>query len=150
MNLWAGCDTIILPNKLYNAENENITIGVLYPFCTNNEFVKNTNSVSVGARSFLFRRVGLATNGVCVFGALTSVSALFYFIRKKGDRIKDKYLYNPKRHTLHIKGYCVHTRGNYPDYYLPFSTENEAILYDGRAVSVCKLCQAKKEKKLEE
>lgn len=55
----------------------------IIPFCTNNEFVKNTNSVSVGARSFLFRRVGLATNGVCVFGALTSVSALFIFIRKK-------------------------------------------------------------------
>lgn len=72
-----------MPNQLYNAENENITVGVLCPSCTNNEFVKNTNSVSVGARSFLFRRVGLATNGVCVFGALTSVSALFVFMGVK-------------------------------------------------------------------
>ena len=79
LNLLCRCDIMVLPNQLYNAENENITIGVLYPFCTNNEFVKNANSVSVGARSFLFRRVGLATNGVCVFGALTSVSALFIF-----------------------------------------------------------------------
>ena len=71
-----------MPNQLYTAESENITIGVVYPFCTNKEFVKNTNSVSVGARSFLFRRVGLATNGVCVFGALTSVSALFILCRK--------------------------------------------------------------------
>ena len=46
------------------------------------EFVKNTNSVSVVVRVSLFRRVGLATNGVCVFGALTSVGALFYFFRK--------------------------------------------------------------------
>ena len=76
-----------MPNQLHNAENENITIGVLYPFCTNNEFVKNTNSVSVGARSFLFCRVGLATNGVCVFGALTSVSALFYFMWKEGNNM---------------------------------------------------------------
>lgn len=83
-----GCDTIILPNQLYNAENENITIGVLYPFCTNNEFVKNTNSVSVGARSFLFRIVGLATNGVCVFGALTSVSALFVWGGYKNECVQ--------------------------------------------------------------
>ncbi len=67
-------------------------MGILYPFCTNNEFVKNTNSVSVGARSFLFRRVGLATNGVCVFGALTSVSALFYFYQKEGTQMKKAVL----------------------------------------------------------
>ena len=79
LNLPRRYDTIILPNQLYNAENENITIGVLYPFCTNNEFVKNANSVSVGAGIFLFRRVGLATIGVCVFCAPTSVDALFVF-----------------------------------------------------------------------
>ena len=49
------------------------------------EFVKNTNSVSVVVRGSLFRSVGLATNGVCVFGALTSVSALFNY------RKKDRY-----------------------------------------------------------
>ena len=68
-----------MPNQLYIAENKNITMGVLYPFCTNNEFVKNANSVSVGAGIFLFRRVGLATIGVCVFCAPTSVDALFVF-----------------------------------------------------------------------
>ena len=36
-------------------------------------------------RGSLFRSVGLATNGVCVFGALTSVSALFNY------RKKDRY-----------------------------------------------------------
>ena len=49
------------------------------------EFVKNTNSVSVDVRASLFHRVGLATNGVCVFGALTSVSALF-IVRPAGAR----------------------------------------------------------------
>ena len=34
-------------------------------------------------RDSLLRRVGLATNGVCVFGALTSVSALFIFMGVK-------------------------------------------------------------------
>ena len=64
--------------------------------------------------------------------------------------MKEKFLYNPKRNTLHIKGYCVHTKNEYPDYYISFNTENEAIAYDGRAVSVCKICQKKREEKMEE
>ena len=42
----------------------------------------------MGVRGSLLRRVGLATNGVCVFGALTSVSALFYFYQKEGTQMK--------------------------------------------------------------
>ena len=71
-------------------------------------------------------------------------------MERRGEFTQDKYLYNPKRHTLHIKGYCVHTRGHYPDYYLPYSTEDEAIADNRRAVSMCKLCQDAKEQKLEE
>jgi hypothetical protein len=64
--------------------------------------------------------------------------------------MKDMFLYNPKRCTLHINGYCMHTKNGYPDYYIPFNTENEAIAYDGRAVGICKLCQKKREQKMEE
>ena len=61
---------------------------------------------------------------------------------------KDKFLYNPKTHTLHIKGYCTHSKGNCPDY-IPFVTEDDAIAYDGRAVGLCKLCQKKRELQME-
>ena len=63
---------------------------------------------------------------------------------------KEKYLYNSRSNTLHIKGYCTHTKNGYPDYYIPFNTENEAIAYDGRAVGMCKICQKKREEKMEE
>ena len=59
------------------------------------------------------------------------------------------FLYNPKRHTLHIKGYCQHTKGSCAEYSV-FETEDEALAYDGRAVSMCKLCQKKREKIMEE
>ena len=49
------------------------------PFFPQNEFDKNANSVSVVIKGFLFCRVGLATIGVCVFCAVASVAALFYF-----------------------------------------------------------------------
>ncbi len=63
--------------------------------------------------------------------------------------MKEKFLYNPKTNKLHIKGYCQHTKGLCADY-IAFDTENEAIAYDGRAVGMCKLCQNKREKKMEE
>lgn len=59
------------------------------------------------------------------------------------------FLYNPKRHTLHIKGYCRHTSGLCAEY-IVFDTEDKALAYDGRAVGLCKLCQKKREKMLEE
>ena len=62
----------------------------------------------------------------------------------------EKYLYNQKQNRLHIKGYCPHTKGIAPKYYIPFDTENEALAYDGRAVSLCKLCLKTRERKLEE
>ncbi len=64
--------------------------------------------------------------------------------------MKEKFLYNPRTHTLHIKGYCTHTKGHVEDCYIPFDTENEAIAYDGRAVGMCKICQKKREEKMEE
>ena len=57
-----------------------------------------------------------------------------------------KYLYNKKTRTLHIKGFCHHTKGLNSDY-LPFDTESEALAYDGRAVSLCKLCEREREKR---
>ena len=61
----------------------------------------------------------------------------------------EKYLYNPKKHTLHIKGYCFHAKGQCTDY-IAFDTENESLAYDGRAVSLCKLCQKKRDQIIKE
>lgn len=60
----------------------------------------------------------------------------------------EQFLYNEKKHTLHIKGYCMHSRGETTGY-RPFNSENEALAYDGRAVGMCKLCQKEREKRLE-
>ena len=51
----------------------------------------------------------------------------------------EEYVYNPKTDTLHIRGYCWHTRGFCADY-IVFATEDEALAYDDRAVGMCKLC----------
>ena len=64
--------------------------------------------------------------------------------------MKKPYVYNLKTHTLHIEGYCPHTfegmhLGND---YKSFFTEDEAISYDGRAVSMCKRCQKKRDQAL--
>lgn len=62
--------------------------------------------------------------------------------------MNEQFLYNPKTHTLHIQGMCMHTKGNCQDY-IPFDSENAALAYDGRAVGLCKLCQKKREIMLE-
>ena len=61
---------------------------------------------------------------------------------------KEIFLYNAKNHTLHIKGYCQHTKGRTD--YLPFNSEDEVLAHDGRAVGFCKLCQRKREQLMEE
>lgn len=58
--------------------------------------------------------------------------------------MKEKFLYNPKTHTLHIKGLCQHSKGKCPEY-IPFDSEDAALAYDGRAVGMCKICQRKRE-----
>ncbi len=63
----------------------------------------------------------------------------------------EKYVYNLKRHTLHIEGYCHNARKgmHYDDtLYKCFSTEDEALAYGGRSVGMCKLCLQKREKLL--
>ena len=58
------------------------------------------------------------------------------------------YIYNQRTHTLHIEGYCHLTRvGMYYDEntYKRFSSENEAVAYDKRSVSMCKLCTRTRE-----
>lgn len=61
----------------------------------------------------------------------------------------EKFLYNPKTHTLHITGYCPHAKVSRKEY-IPFDSENAALAYDGRAVGMCKLCQKTREKKMED
>ena len=62
-------------------------------------------------------------------------------------RLKEVYLYNAKTDKLHIKGYCRFTKGIVSEY-IPFETEDEALAYDGRAISMCKLCLAEREKRM--
>lgn len=59
----------------------------------------------------------------------------------------DKYIYNLKRHTLHIEGFChfTHSGMNYSEDYKCFDSENAAMAFDGRAVSMCKLCMKKRD-----
>lgn len=60
------------------------------------------------------------------------------------------YVYNIKTHTLHIEGFCTYTfKGmHYGDDYKLFKTEDEAIAFDGRAVGMCKLCQAERDRRI--
>lgn len=61
--------------------------------------------------------------------------------------MKKPYIYNMGTHTLHIEGFCPHTfEGmNYGESYKQFVSEDEAIAFDGRSVSMCKLCLRKRE-----
>lgn len=61
--------------------------------------------------------------------------------------MKKLYVYNLKRHTLHIEGLCPHTfKGmKYGENYKCFETEDDAIAFDGRAVSMCKRCAKKRD-----
>ena len=63
--------------------------------------------------------------------------------------MSNEYLYNRKTDTLHIRGYCQHTRGLCANY-IVFATEDEALAYDGRAIGMCKLCQKKREQIIKE
>lgn len=62
--------------------------------------------------------------------------------------MKTLYVYNIKTHTLHIEGLCRHTfKGmHYGNDYKCFSSEDEAVAFDGRAVSMCKICLKKRDK----
>ena len=58
-----------------------------------------------------------------------------------------KYIYNTQTCKLHIENYC-HWANTSAYNTLLFDTEDDALAYDGRAVSFCKLCQNKREKEL--
>ena len=55
-----------------------------------------------------------------------------------------KYLYNKDTGKLHIKGYCRYTKYALT-HFEEFDTESEALAFDGRAVSMCKECERKRE-----
>ena len=80
-------------------------IGIAIPiFCHNYsiEFDKNANSFYVIVVTPFSRKVSLATIGVCVFCALASVGALFYFEQQKGDFYeRDRFdKPNKSKHTI--------------------------------------------------
>ena len=56
------------------------------PFlCLRLEFDKNANSIGINT-AMLVILISLATIGVCVFCAVTSVAALFIFIDRKDEQ----------------------------------------------------------------
>lgn len=57
-----------------------------------------------------------------------------------------RYFYNEDTHRLHIDSYCKVSK-SYPCRVRFFDTYDEALAYDGRAVSLCKNC-AKKENEI--
>jgi len=61
--------------------------------------------------------------------------------------MREKFIYNKKTCKLHIAGYCsyVPSEVKLSDYEY-FDTEGEVLAFDGRAVSMCKICQQKRDK----
>jgi len=61
--------------------------------------------------------------------------------------MKKPYVYNVKTHTLHIEGFCHFTSEgmHYDENYKCFQSEDEAVAFDGRTVSMCKLCMKKRD-----
>ena len=58
-----------------------------------------------------------------------------------------KFVYNKNTCKLHIQSFCPNS--NYTSTHqniVIFNSEDEALKYDGRAVSMCKVCQKKREK----
>lgn len=62
--------------------------------------------------------------------------------------MQKKYMYNPDTGKLHIVGYC-HISKLPPYKAIYFNSEDEALAYDGRAVSMCKICLSKRDKEME-
>lgn len=58
------------------------------------------------------------------------------------------YIYNVKTHTLHIEGFCYLTFAGkfYGTDYKCFKNEDDVLAFDGRSVSMCKLCMKKRDK----
>ena len=67
-----------------------------------------------------------------------------HFFILRGVRSLGKYIYNKETGKLHIKGYCRYTKYTFT-HYEEFDTEAEALAFDGRAVSMCKECERKRE-----
>ena len=57
------------------------------------------------------------------------------------------YIYNTGTHTLHIEGFCRYVpKGiNYNGNYKQFNDEDEVLAFDGRTVSMCKICMRKRD-----
>lgn len=59
---------------------------------------------------------------------------------------REVFLYNKKTNKLHIKGGCCHAKSEAG--FIVFRSEDAALAYDGRAVSMCKICQKNREQKI--
>lgn len=71
-----------------------------------------------------------------------------YTLDIEGSEIISKpYIYNLGTHTLHIENYCHHTHEGmyYGTRFKCFASEDEAVAYDRRSVSMCKLCFQKRD-----
>jgi len=63
--------------------------------------------------------------------------------------MEKKYMWNQETGTLHIVGYCCHTKGHHSDK-LYFDTEQEAYNFAGRKIKPCSICEKVKEKIIKE
>ncbi len=61
--------------------------------------------------------------------------------------MKPKFVLNTKTNCLHIIGYCQHSQPMNPVF---FGTEDEALAYGGRSISMCKTCTKKREQNMKE
>lgn len=61
------------------------------------------------------------------------------------------YLYNVKTGTLHIIGYCTHSKGIPDKEHLHFNTQEDAERFAGSTgskINMCKICKKKRDKVL--
>lgn len=61
------------------------------------------------------------------------------------------YLYNTKTGTLHIIGYCTHSKGKQDNEHLHFNRQEDAERFAGRTgskINMCKICKKKRDEVL--
>lgn len=58
-------------------------------------------------------------------------------------QMDSEYVYNEVTGTLHIRGFCPHTKGSIPYRSKVFATYDDAAKYGGNSVRLCRRCQAK-------
>lgn len=59
------------------------------------------------------------------------------------------YFYNLNTGTLHIEGYCPHSK-THPTHIKNFDTEKDAYAFAGQKIFLCEICRKKRDEQLKE